>query len=346
MKPPTITLHRNELYKQVRIGEPSSYNLHIQKPKKEVEKLGPEVSELIATEMRRAKPITVPEKLRAPHPLVRETREVPSRVKPDEYGVLRPWRKRYLNIRVAPTSLNRALRIMNALIKGRSLILKENNKRLRYLSEEEIERLLRECSRHLRRIVECALNTGMRRGEMLNLKWSKVRNGFIYLQKTKTNESRQIPINDDLAELFKEIGRETQLQSEYVFPFRKGEHSLKGKNPAKRRKGPAPAPQAIESMKTSFKSALRRAGIEDFRFYDLRHSFASHMIMRGATIKEVQEILGHKNISMTMRYAHLSQEHKKKAVNLLTGLTASPKPADGTCHKSVTSAKSANSPTG
>jgi site-specific recombinase XerD len=56
--------------------------------------------------------------------------------------------------------------------------------------------------------------------------------------------------------------------------------------------------------------------------------------MRGATIKEVQEILGHKNISMTMRYAHLSLEHKEKAVNLLNGLTASKKPADG--HEMVT----------
>jgi len=229
---------------------------------------------------------------------------------------------------------------------GGSLILKENNKRLRYLSEDEIERLLRECSIHLRRIVECALNTGMRRGEILNLKWPQVRNGFIYLQKTKTNEARQIPINNDLAQLFKEIRRENQLQSEYVFTFRKGEHTLKGKKPVRKRKGPAPAPEAIESIKTAFGSALRRAGIEDFRFHDLRHTFSSHMVMRGATIKEVQEILGHKNISMTMRYAHLSQEHKKKAVNLLNGLTASQKPADGKCHKSVTSAKPADSSTG
>jgi hypothetical protein len=66
--------------------------------------------------------------------------------------------------------------------------------------------------------------------------------------------------------------------------------------------------------------------------------------MRGATIKEVQEILGHKNISMTMRYAHLSQEHKEKAVNLLNGLTASKKPADG--HEMVTKLKPAKSPTG
>jgi len=69
-------------------------------------------------------------------------------------------------------------------------------------------------------------------------------------------------------------------------------------------------------------ASIRRAEIEDFRFHDLRHTFASHFVMRGGSLKELQEVLGHKNITMTMRYAHLSQEHKKKAVNLLNGLTS------------------------
>ena len=228
--------------------------------------------------------------------------------------------------------------------KGGSLLLKENNERIRYHTEDEIERLLAECPKHLRRIVECALNTGMRRGEILSLKWSQVRDGFIYLKKTKTNKARQIPINDDLTEVLNECRRENQLKSEYVFPFRKGEHALKGEKPVRKRKGLAPAPEAIGSIKTAFKAAVRRAGIEDFRFHDLRHSFSSHMVMRGATIKEVQEILGHKNISMTMRYAHLSQEHKEKAVNFLNGLTASKKPADS--HEMVTKLKPTKSPTG
>ena len=78
-------------------------------------------------------------------------------------------------------------------------------------------------------------------------------------------------------------------------------------------------------MKTAFKSALRRAGIENFRFHDLRHTFASQLIMRGGTLKDIQEILGHKTMAMTIkRYAHLSQEHKKKAVNRLNGLTSNP----------------------
>ena len=69
----------------------------------------------------------------------------------------------------------------------------------------------------------------------------------------------------------------------------------------------------------------------DFRFHDLRHTFASQVLMKGGTLKDVQELLGHK--TMTLRYAHLTQEHKKKAVNLLNGLTALTK---DDCHKTVT----------
>jgi len=137
---------------------------------------------------------------------------------------------------------------------------------------------------------------------------------FIYLTKTKTDEDRQIPINDDLAELFKNIRQRVQLRSEHVFCDKKG--------------------RVFKEIKTSFKAALRRADIEKFRFHDLKHTFASHFVMRGGTVKELQEILGHKTITMTMRYAHLSQEHKKKAVNLLNGLTAF---GNDTCHKTVTS---------
>lgn len=186
--------------------------------------------------------------------------------------------------------------------KGKSLLLKENNQRLRFLTEAEIPMLLYECSPHLRIIVECAINTGMRKGEILSLKWDQIRNGYIYLTKTKTNESRQVPINDNLNALFKRIRRDQHLTSDYVFTYQK---------------------KRVDSVKTAFNAAMKKAGIVDFRFNDLRHTFASHLIMKGGSLKDVQEILGHKTMTMTLRYAHLSQEHKKKTVNLLNGLTAS-----------------------
>ena len=70
-------------------------------------------------------------------------------------------------------------------------------------------------------------------------------------------------------------------------------------------------------VKKAFHRALRKSGIEDFRFHDLRHTFASNLVMAGESIKTVQELLGHKDIKMTMRYAHLAPDYKKKAIKVL-----------------------------
>lgn len=184
--------------------------------------------------------------------------------------------------------------------KGRSLMLKENNKRLRYLSKEEISRLLAACPDHLYNIVVTAINTGMRREEILSLQWSQIKDGFIYLRKTKTNEPRQVPVNETLSELFARIRKNQQLKSKYVFTFN-GER--------------------IRDPKRSFHQAMREAGINDFRFHDLRHTFASHLLLNGGALADIRDILGHKDMTMTLRYAHLSSEHKRKAVNLLNDLT-------------------------
>ena len=207
----------------------------------------------------------------------------------------------------------------NPFDKGRSLHLKENNQRLRFLNADEITALLDECRLpYLKDIVVSAINTGMRKGEILSLKWDQIRNGFIYLTKTKTQNPRQIPVNDTLNIMFKRIRRQQHLRSPYVFTLR-GER--------------------IKHIKGAFKTALRRADVVDFRFHDLRHTFASQLIMKGGTLKDVQELLGHKTMQMTMRYAHLSQEHKRKAVNLLNGLTGNA--MSQTCHKRPFSTKTA-----
>jgi integrase len=230
----------------------------------------------------------------------------------------------------------------NPFDRGKSLRLKENNKRLRYLSEEEIQRLLPECPKHLRRVVECAIHTGMRKSEILGLRWDQIKRGHIYLEAddTKTKEARQVPINDDLQALLKEIRAEQPVGTRHVFRFRRGEHRIKT---GKGCRVLSPITGCIQDVKSSFQGAVRRAGIHDFKFHDLRHTFASQLIMKGGSLKEVQEILGHKSMTMTMRYAHLSQEKKKEAVNLLNGLTSGvsevkkgPQVSVPMCHKSVT----------
>jgi len=80
-------------------------------------------------------------------------------------------------------------------------------------------------------------------------------------------------------------------------------------------------------IRTAFATALERAGIKAFRFHDLRHTAASHLVMRGASLKEVQEILGHSDFKMTLRYAHLSPAHLRSAVDRLDGLAAFTSPS-------------------
>jgi integrase len=190
----------------------------------------------------------------------------------------------------------------NPFKKGKNLLLKLDNQRKRFLSEPEIEALLKECPRHLKPIVETALLTGMRMGELLGLKWEQIKNGKIYLEggMVKSGKGRQIPVNERLDMVFKEVRRANGLKSEYVFCDSQS--------------------RRFYEVRSSFSGACRRAGIEDCRFHTLRHTFASHLVMRGASLKVVQELLGHASITMTMRYAHLSEEHKKDTVNLLNGI--------------------------
>ena len=78
------------------------------------------------------------------------------------------------------------------------------------------------------------------------------------------------------------------------------------------------------SFRTTFERAVRKAGLTDFTFHDLRHTFASRLVMRGVDLPTVKELLGHKTIAMTLRYTHLSSDHKQRAVNMLEQWEESP----------------------
>src|SRR5208283_1726113 len=170
--------------------------------------------------------------------------------------------------------------------------------RLRYLSQDECRTLIDKCESHLKPIVSMALNTGMRKGEILGLKWDNVdlKHGFILLDKTKNGERREIPIDKTLRATFTAIARRLDLP--YVF-FNPDTDLPYG------------------DIKNAFNRAVRKAGIKDFHFHDLRHTFASHLVMAGVDITTVSKLLGHKSLTMTLRYSHLAPNHLQNAVNML-----------------------------
>ncbi|MCU7886286.1 MAG: site-specific integrase [Candidatus Thiodiazotropha sp. (ex Lucinoma annulata)] len=178
--------------------------------------------------------------------------------------------------------------------------------RVRFLSEDEkgpngdvIEgeraRLLRACKQsgnpYLHTIVVLALSTGMRQGEILNLRWSDVdlKQGRIILHETKNGERRVVPLLGFARELLEEHSKIRRLDTDLLFP---------GRNPKR--------PVFIRSP---WLEAVKKSEIEDLRFHDLRHSAASYMLMTGASLGEIAELLGHKTLQMVKRYSHLSEPH-------------------------------------
>jgi len=211
---------------------------------------------------------------------------------------------------VAPATVNRNLACLKSMFNkaiewGKAKenpvkkikLFKENNKRLRYLEKEEIAKLLASCNGRVKPIVVVALNTGMRRGEILGLKWKDLdfRRNLIYLYNTKNGEKREVPMNEQVKTALIRVGKHPE--SPYVFCKANAE--------------------PCKDIRKSFFTALKKAGIIGFRFHDMRHTFASHLVMSGIDLNTVRDLLGHKSLEMTLRYAHLSPNHKQRAVNVL-----------------------------
>ncbi len=174
-------------------------------------------------------------------------------------------------------------------------LFREDNARLRYLTKAEVKRLLGECVDHLKPIVIVAIFTGMRKSEILNLKWEDVdfKQKIIYVANTKNGNIKEIPIASSVYKILRQL----PSRSQFVFSKEDGNRYI--------------------DIKTSFNNAVKRAKINDFVFHDLRHTFASHLVMNGVDLLTVKELMGHKTINMTLRYAHLSPEHKRDAVESL-----------------------------
>ena len=229
--------------------------------------------------------------------------------------VINEYKLKRRNDGVKPGSINRELAILK---KAFNLALKEwewvrenpaskvsleeeNNKRDRWLTDDEEERLLEACSPWLRELVVFALNAGMRLSEILTLTWKGV-NLFrktITVFKSKNKEMRTIPMNQTVFEMLKTRTKVKSMKTDFVFY----------------NKNHAQIDKCFVSL--SFHYTARKARVEDFRFHDLRHTFATRLVQSGKDLYKIQRLLGHKTPSMTQRYAHHYPESLRDAVEIL-----------------------------
>lgn len=269
-------------------------------------------------------------------------------------GLIEKWRLRRLKEGIKPSSINRQMNDLRACL-NRAIniweLIKENpfqkvkpcktdtSPKVRYLTKTEEGRLSKALddreqtmkdarnrhnewlakrgyqpgsaiapssfADHLKPAVLLSLHTGLRRGELFQLKWENVdleRKNLTVAGETsrKSGKTRHIPLNDSALGVLKRWKKQRSAVSPYVF------HDAEGR--------------PFEGVETSFRGVLREAGITNFRWHDLRHTFASKLVMAGVNLNTVRELLGHSDYKMTLRYAHLSPEHKAAAVKKLVGI--------------------------
>ena len=177
-------------------------------------------------------------------------------------------------------------------------LLKAKNQSLRYLSGEEIEKLIGAASPYFKPMIRLAVNTGLRRGEILGLQWKAVnlKAGTIELLDQKNGEVSYVPLNAEAVKAVRSVPR--RLDSPFVFCLATGEPPC--------------------NFGRAFAAIVERAEIPTCTFHALRHTFASHLAMSGVDILTIQKLMRHKTLTMTLRYSHLADQHVRKAVEHLT----------------------------
>ena len=234
------------------------------------------------------------------------------------------WRREKMS-RCKPATINRDLsrlrHMLNIAVEWELLekspmqgmkFLRENNARTRYLSVDECHRLIDSCmAPHIRAIVTVALHTGMRLGEILNLRWQDLdfSSGFILVRDSKNGQARQVPMDSMISTVLRSWPRLSDQDIVFTSVMTGGR---------------------IVDIRAGFLNSCKRAGITGLHFHDLRHTFASQFVMAGGDIYILKEILGHKSITNSQRYAHLSPTYKIKAIDRMNTLWAGAKPETNT----------------
>lgn len=176
------------------------------------------------------------------------------------------------------------------------------NKRTRYLTLEELERLQTACSERISPMIQCLVFTGMRRGELLSLRWENVdlENGFIHLWKTKSGEARSVPIASKLRDILEAL--EPKKEGKVFEP-------------------------SLATLRRDYAAALEAAGLrDDVTMHTLRHTFASHFVMNTGDLYALQKIVGHSTPAMSQRYAHLAKNFLRSEMEVFNAKIPARKP--------------------
>lgn len=201
------------------------------------------------------------------------------------------------------------INLRNAAVTREAKLKKERDSANTWRTERKYEPMINlsqyEFADHLRPMILISINTGLRRGELFSLKWENVNFDRATLtiegRYAKSGKTRHIPLNSEVMRVLK--AWQTQCgEAELVFPGKNGEQ--------------------FNTVKKGWANLLKSAEIKNFRWHDMRHHFASRLVMAGVDLNTVRELLGHADMSMTLRYAHLAPEHKAQAVEKLIQFTA------------------------
>jgi integrase len=224
---------------------------------------------------------------------------------------------------VSNATVNRTLEVLRAILRKcvnewewldkapQVRMLKEPTRRIRFLTREEAQRLLSKLPEHLGEMAAFSLATGLRRANVTGLQWSQVdlvrRLAWIHPDQAKARKAIAVPLN---AEAVVIIRRQMGKHATHVFSFR-------GK-------------PIIQVSTKAWYDALQKAGIEDFRWHDLRHTWASWHVQQGTPLHALQELGGWESAEMVRRYAHLTAEHLAPYADRLCALRIVDESADGT----------------
>lgn len=212
---------------------------------------------------------------------------------------------------VKPATVNRLMALVRAILRKAAnewewidkaplvKMRKIENKRIRWITREEAAKLLATLPTHLSAMAAFSLATGLRRSNVTGLKWQDVdlvrRHALIHPDEAKMKKAIPVPLNEDaIAVLKRQLGQ----HNEYVFIYQGN--------------------RIIQCSTKAFRAALKRIGIKNFRWHDLRHTWASWHVQSGTSLQELQMLGGWASFDMVLRYAHLSSEHLRKAADRIS----------------------------